>query len=182
MRNLDRQQVIIICIGSLLIGGFGAFKYVPILRQKNAVKKQMDQQVQVIEEVRARSVLVPELRQKKHETELKLQEFSQKIPPGRNFAQLWQQIADVMNEHKLKEQLVQPGPELKTSRICSIPLTIECKGSLNQLFSFFRDLESFDRLIRFEEIQFENDTDFTGFVKMNAKANIYYQPESTDKG
>ena len=181
MRNPDRQQMLILAASALLIGGFGVFKYIPVIRQKHALLERMDQQEQVIHQVCAQSALWPELKQKKLQVEKELTPFSQKIPQGRSFAQLWRQIADVMNDCNLKEQLVQPGTELKSDRLCSIPLTIECTGSLAQLFSFFQKLESFDRLIRIEEVRFENDTNFTGVLKMNAKANIYYQPGSTDK-
>ena len=62
----------------------------------------------------------------------------------------------------------------------SIPLTLECRGSLKQLFAFFQAMEDMDRLVRFEEVKFENDSDFNAVVKLNVKANVYYQ--SDDKG
>ena len=85
-----------------------------------------------------------------------------------------------MNACKLTDQLVQPGEELKSDQLCSIPLKLECRGSLEQLFAFFQAMEDMDRLVRLEEVQFENDSDFSAVVKLNAKANVYYQ--SDDKG
>jgi Tfp pilus assembly protein PilO len=182
MRNLDKQQLIILAVSIVLGGGFVVFKYVPIIREKHALHKQMDQQALVIEQVCSQSALWPELKYKKVQIENQLAPFAEKIPQGRNFAQLWQQVAEVMNAYNLQEQVVQPGDELKSGQLCSIPLTIECKGSLVQLFTFIQELENLHRLIRFEKIQIENDKEFTGFVKMNAEASIYYQPDSTDNG
>lgn len=182
MKYPDKQQAIILAVSAVLMGGFGVFSYVPILRQKHAIREQMDQQAQVIEEVCSKSVLLPEIKHRKNKIEQEMEPFFRKIPQGRNFAQLWQQVADVMNECSLKEQLVQPGSELKSSRLCSIPLMIECKGSLEQLYSFLQQIEDFDRLIRFEQIEFKNDDDFSGFVKMNARASVYYQLDRTDNG
>ena len=59
------------------------------------------------------------------------------------------------------------------------PLTIECTGTAEQIFTFFRMLENFDRLVCFEEVQMENDKDFGAMLKLNAKANVYYQPKKT---
>ena len=67
-------------------------------------------------------------------------------------------------------------------QLCSIPLTLECKGSLEQIFAFFQSLENMDRLIRIEEVTLENDTDFNAVVKLKAKANVYYQPDDKEMG
>jgi hypothetical protein len=53
---------------------------------------------------------------------------------------------------------------------------------LEQLFAFFKAMENMDRLIRFEEVKFENDSDLNAVVKLNAKANVYYQPDDRGNG
>ncbi|MHC4385798.1 MAG: type 4a pilus biogenesis protein PilO, partial [Planctomycetota bacterium] len=158
------------------------FRYIPIVRQKYAIQKQMDQQNLVIDEICSQSALIPELRQKKSQLEKQLLPFTQKVPHGRNLSTLWRHIAEVMNECKLTEQLVQPGVELKSEELCSIPLTIECKGSMEQVFTFFQSLENIDRLIRIEEVTLENGDNLSSIVKMNAKASVYYQPDESDNG
>jgi Tfp pilus assembly protein PilO len=135
-----------------------------------------------MQQVCTHSALIPELKQQRDRLSVQLAPFDQKIPTGRNFAQLWQQIADVMNACNLSDQLVQPGLELKSDRLCSIPLTIECKGTLEQIFAFFQSLEGIDRLIRIEEVKLENDAAFDAAVKLSAKASVYYQPDEMDNG
>jgi len=178
--KLDKQQLIILALSAVILCGFGVFQYIPIARQKHAIGVQMKQQDQLSNMIYSQSVLLPELKHQEKQLLEELTPFSKKIPQGRNFAPLWQQIADVMNEYQLTDQLVQPGEELKSERLCSIPLTLECRGSLEQLFAFFQAMENMDRLVRFEEIKFENDSDFNAVVKLNAKANVYYEPD--DKG
>lgn len=180
--KLDKQQLIILSLSAVIVCGFGVFQYIPLIRQKHAVQEGMAQQDQLSEMICSQSALLPELIQQEKQLQEELIPFSRKIPQGRQFSQLWQQIADVMNECKLTDQLVQPGEELKADSLCSIPLTFECRGSLEQLFAFFQAMENMDRLIRFEDVKFENDSDFNAVVKLNAKANVYYQPDTGDNG
>jgi len=182
MKKLDKQQLIILGLSTVIVCGFGIFQYIPIIRQKHANRDRMAQQNQLYEKICSQSVLLPELKQQENQLREELTPFFKKIPQGRHFAQFWQQIADVMNECKLTEQLVQPGEELKSDQLCSIPLTLECRGSLEQLFAFFQALENMERLVRIEEVTFENDSDFNAAVKLNAKANVYYQPDNRDNG
>ena len=107
-------------------------------------------------------------------------DFDRKIPKNRNFADLWDQIAKVMNRHNLQEQLVQPGTEIKGDELNCIPISIQCTGSHSQIFEFFKSLQKFDRLIRVESVTLTNDSDFTGRVKMDADANVYYQADGSN--
>lgn len=176
----DKQQLIIIGLSIAILGGFGIFQYIPVIHQKSRLREQMTQQDKLSETIYSQSVMLPELQQQEKQLQQKLVPFTKKIPHGRQFAQLWQQIADVMNECKLTDQLVQPGEELKSDQLFSIPLTLECKGSVKQLFTFFKAMEDMDRLVRFEKIKIENDSDFNAVVKLTVKANVYYQPENKD--
>jgi Tfp pilus assembly protein PilO len=182
MKNLDKQQIIIVLLAVVVAGGFAAFRYTPIVRQKYAALQQMEAQDTVMQQVCTDSAQIPELKLQRDQLRDELVTFTQKVPKGRNFAQLWQQIADVMNACELSDQYVQPGHELKSDQLCSIPLKIECKGTLEQIFSFFQSLESVDRLIRIEEVRLENDAEFNAVVKLFAKASVYYQPDETDNG
>jgi type IV pilus assembly protein PilO len=176
----DKQQLIIVGLTVVILCGFGMFQYIPVIREKHAIQDGMAQQDQISEMICLQSALLPELKQQEKQLQEELIPFAKKVPQDRQFAQLWQKIADVMNECKLTDQLVQPSEELKSDPLCSIPLTLECRGSLKQLFAFFQAMENMDRLVRFEEVKFENDSDFNAVVKLNAKASVYYQ--SNDRG
>ena len=93
---------------------------------------------------------------------------------GAQFAELWQQIADVMNRLNLTDQIVQPGKENIGRTINSIPITIQCAGRSSSCSSFSA-LRRFDRAVRIEKCQLLNDNDFSGQLKLNAVATIFYQ-------
>lgn len=176
MKRIDRQQAIILIVGAIILIGFGIFRYIPIVRRKLEIREQMTRQSLSMEQYQTYIRRLPELRQQKRQLTEKLSRSEGKIPEGKQFAQLWRQIAEVMNECSLQDQLVQPAAEIQSDDLCCVPIKIECTGSLQQIFLFFRLLEDFDRLICFEEVQLENDKDLSAALKLNAKANVYYQP------
>ncbi len=180
MKQVDKHQAVILVLGVVILTAFGVFRYMPIVNKKMAMNEQMAQQSLSMEQIQEYCRRLPELNLQKRALEEKRQEFLTKIPEGKQFAQLWQDIAEAMNECRLDDQLVQPGTEEKSEELCSIPLKIECRGTLEQIFAFLQKLEGFDRLVCFEEIQLENSSDFSAVVKLNATAKVYYQPEKGD--
>ncbi|HIJ70566.1 MAG TPA: type 4a pilus biogenesis protein PilO [Planctomycetes bacterium] len=181
MRFLQRQQMIIIVLTAALMSGFAMFLYYPLSRQTRAVKQADAAQTSSAAKADARRKQLPLLRKQTGKLERRLQNFDQKLPTGREFAGLWQQIADVMNEHKLKDQLVQPGSEIQSPHLNCIPISIRCSGTDEQIFEFLKSIEKLERLIRIEKFSLENDRDFTGWLKMNAEAYVYYRSSEPDK-
>ena len=175
--KLDKQQTIIIVLAAILLCGFGVLQYIPVIHQRGKICDRMTQQDQLAETLCVQTTMLPELRHQEKELRDALVPITKKIPEGRHFATLWQQIADVMNACNLTNQLVQPGKELKSDQLCSIPLTLECQGSIEQLFAFLKAMEGMERLVRFDQVKLENDSDFKGIVKLYAKASVYYQSD-----
>lgn len=181
MKFLQRQQVIIIVLVGSIIIGFSIFLYYPLSRQTKAVQKADAAQSTAAQKADARKRQLPVLREQTEILAKELQNFDERLPDSREFAVLWQQIADVMNEHKLKDQLVQPGNEIRGSRINCIPISIRCSGRVARIYEFLKSLEKLERLIRIESFKLENDNDFTGWLKMNARANVYYRASAFEQ-
>lgn len=181
MRQMDKHQIMIVVSSLTLLAGFGVLRYLPMLREKLDAKKEMMSYSQTIEQVQDYAGRLPELRLEKKQLQEKLRQSPGSIPEGKQFARLWQQIADVMNDCQLVEQSVQPGTEQVSDELCCIPLTIECSGSLDQMFAFFQSLEQLDRQVHFQDVELNNSDDFDATVKLNAKANVYYQAKSEEK-
>jgi Tfp pilus assembly protein PilO len=86
-----------------------------------------------------------------------------------------QQIAAIMKDCGLGEQVVLPGKESKTDDLNCIPIHLACKGTLADLFRFFARLQSLDRLVRIEKVALDNDTDLTGQISMQVEAVVFEQ-------
>jgi Tfp pilus assembly protein PilO len=80
-----------------------------------------------------------------------------------------------MNEHDLKEQVITPGAEVEAERFRCIPVSMQCKGKLSQIFKFYHQLQALDRLVRIEQVRLSNDSGYDGQVSMETKAVIYYR-------
>ena len=182
MKFLQRKQIILIVLVCSIIAGFATFLYFPLARQTKAVEQADAAQSAAADRVDARKRQLPILREKAEALGRDLANYDKRIPQSREFAVLWRQIADVMNKHNLKDQLVQPAGETQGSQLNCIPINIRCSGRLEQIFEFLKSLEKFERVIRIEQLRLENDRDLGGWLRMNAEAKVYYRSSASEQG
>jgi len=177
MRQLDKQQWILITTVLLCVTGIGGLRVAPLLHQRRTLDETIQQHRQTLEEIHADGARLPDLAQQLDHMRAQAAVFDARIPAGRGFGDLWQQIADLMNQYHLSEQHVQPGPAVQADQLGAIPLTLAAVGTMQDLFAFFQAIEQWQRLIRFEQVELVNDSRSDGSVKLNAKAVLYYQIE-----
>ncbi len=180
MNRPDNQQVMIITVAVIITVGFTLLRYVPLANRKTDVRQARSEAMMRADSLTTKTSQLSAMRQKAVALAGDLEKYDMQVPEGRNFAGLWQQIADVMNAHGLTDQLIQPADEIRGESINCIPISIQCTGNLNHVYELFNSLGELDRLIRIEHIQLLNNKDFNGIVKMQAKANVYYKPIRTE--
>ncbi|MHC5061960.1 MAG: type IV pilus inner membrane component PilO [Planctomycetota bacterium] len=181
MKLLQKQQVVIIVLAVSIIAGFATFLYYPLARQTKAVKQADAAQSAAAAKADARKQQLPILRGKVDALSQSLANYDRRIPEKREFAQLWRQVADVMNKHDLKDQLVQPAAEIAGADLNCIPISIRCSGRMEQIYEFLKSMENFERVIRIEHFKLENDIDLRGQLRMNAQANVYYRSSGSEQ-
>ncbi len=175
MKYPERKQVQIIGIAAAVIVGFVVLRFYPLARRMRDIRHLRSAQDIAVTQVREYSIGIPVLRRQVGELRVSLADYARRIPPGRQFADLWHRIADVMNRHNLQDQIIQPGSETTGPTVGCIPITIQCSGTLEQVFEFLKSLADFERVIRIDKLQLLNDADFSGRIKLNADAKVYYQ-------
>ena len=171
----ERQQLTICIVAVVIIGGFVFFRYLPIRRRIKAIRQTKSTQTLTVVKGSADSKQLQLLKEQLLELQKELENYESNIPEQRALGEFLQGIADVMNEHNLTEQVIEPGNEVRAEKLNCIPVNIQCKGKLAQIFDFFRRLQVLDRLVRIEQVKLSNDSDFSGEVSMEAKAVIYYR-------
>ena len=107
----------------------------------------------------------------------KLENYGENIPKQRDHGLFMQQIFELMKQNNLKEQVIEPHQEIEAEGLICIPINMECKGNLAQIFNFYKQLQEQDRLIRIEQIKFKNSSTFNGEVGMKAEIVIFYRTE-----
>lgn len=125
---------------------------------------------------------VPQLKEQVEEMKPDVGDFEVKIPHGRSHGIFLQNLAQTMQQYGLTELVIQLGAEVKTSELSGIPIDIRCKGTLVQIFEFFKSLESFERIVRVGGITLTNDDKLDGVLTMIAKVEIFYRMQNETAG
>ena len=173
-----KQQIINAILAAVMILGFIVFGYLPLNKKTKAVKQAKLEQKLAIEKASMESKQLHVFKKQLEILQQKLATYDQKIPKQRELGTFLQQMASLMNEYDLKDQLIQPGTEIIADNLKCIPISMKCKGGLDQIFEFFKSIQTSDRTVRIEQVQLVNDNDFNGEITMHAKAFIYYQSEA----
>lgn len=175
----EKQQIAILCLAFSMVIGFVLFRYLPLQKRIKAVEQRRAEQRLAIAESQRQSEQLPILREQLLKLQRTVGNYESNIPAQRDLGVFLQQIANLMDEHNLKGQQVQPGKEIKADTLNAIPVNIQCKGKLKQIYEFYRRLQKLDRLVRIEQVKLENDRDFSGQLSSQTKVVIYYR---TNKG
>ncbi len=171
-----KQQMWLYVVGVLFCADFVFYGYMPSHRRLRSLHEAGVQQERTIQVAAAQGEELPGLMVRLRNIEEIVAHYDSYIPPDASQAVFLQEIARVMTGHSLIEQVVVPGKETDSDGIRCIPIRVNCKGSLNDVFGLFHDLQGMDRLVRIERVLLQNDRDFAGRVSMETEAVIFYQP------
>lgn len=163
----------------LMVSGFVLFRYLPLRERMATVDRTKAAERKAVNDDVMQGRLLPVLEEQTRNLSESIGDYEAKIPRQRELGTFLGRITDLMNEHNLKEQVVTPGSEAKSDELNCIPVDIQCKGNLAQMFEFFKGLQSLERLVRIEQIKLSNDADFSGELRLETRAVIYYQTVAT---
>ena len=175
----ERQQLAICVAAGVMVGGFVLLRYLPLRNRMKTLSQTQAAQKQIIAKGTADNQKLLVRKEQLLKLQQKLENYETNIPEQRDLGVFLHSIADLMNEHKLSGQMIEPRKEIKTEKLNCIPVNMKCKGKLAQIFEFYRRLQMLDRLVRIEQVELRNDSDFSGrAVSMDAKAVIYYSAKA----
>ena len=179
---LFRERQLVICVvAGVMVGGFALFRYLPLQKRIKAVESLLVGTQIAVAKASAESDQLSALKEQLLGLQRRIGNYEASVPCNRNLGVFLRQIADLMNEHNLTEQLVAPGKEIKADVLNCIPVNMECKGKLTQVFEFYRRVRKLDRLVRIEQVELVSGSDFSDEVSMQTKAIIYYRPGENKK-
>jgi Tfp pilus assembly protein PilO len=170
-----RQQVIICIVAGLFVADFVLFGYLPLKNRLKAIKQARTAQNTVIAKAATQRERLPALRQQVQGLQSVVADFEANVPAQKYIGEFLQQIANLMTQYNLSEQVVAPSKEIEGDGLNCIPVDVQCKGKLARIFEFYKSLQDLDRLVRIEQVSLTNDTDLGGQVSMQTMAVIYYR-------
>ena len=173
----ERQQVLICIAAVVMVGGFLLFRYFPSREKLRSLEQQRVERTLAITKASNDSLLIPTIKEQLARLQEIAENYEKNVPAKRSLGEFLHRIADLMDSHGLKDQLVQPGEEVASGRLNGIPISVQCKGNLKQMFKLFKSFVGSERLIRIEQVKLSNAKDFSGDVTMQTKGVIYYRSE-----
>ncbi len=174
----ERQQIVICAAAAVIICGFVLLRYLPLQKRVNSLRQAHASQMLAISKTSAESQQIPAIKEQLQQLRTEVENYERQIPARRELGEFLQKIANLMNEHNLQGQVIQIGEEIRAGELNCIPVSMQCKGRLSQIFEFYRCVQGLDRLVRIEHVKLVNDGDFNGEVIMQTNAVIYYRAEA----
>ena len=77
---------------------------------------------------------MPAVREQLQHMRTAAEKYELQIPVQRELGEFMQNVAKLMNDLDLKGQMIQPGREIHTGELKCIPVNMQCKGKLSQIF------------------------------------------------
>jgi Tfp pilus assembly protein PilO len=171
----ERQQIVIFIVAAAMVCGFVLLRFLPLRREAKFLEEAYASQMLAITRASDEIRQIPAMREQLQSLKIAVGNYERQIPPQRELGEFLQRIANLMDENNLKGQIVQPGQEIKAGGLNCIPISMQCRGRLSQMFEFYKRVQELDRLVRVEHIKLVNDDDFSGEVIMQTNAVIYYR-------
>ena len=186
MKIFREKRQIVICVAiAAMVSGFVLLRYLPLRRKTAAVRSKVIETRLTIAKTGQQNAQLPTLTEKLLKLQSKTANFNLKIPQQMALGEFLHKIANLMNDHNLSDQIVLPTKESGISdsekfmsantKLNAIPVKMQCKGRLPQIFEFYKSLQKLDRTIRIDKVKLENRTDYSGEVTMQTTAIIYYR-------
>lgn len=177
-RSGCKQQAWLYAVAALFCADFVIYGYMPSHRRLQSLQATGMQQRRMIETAAAQGKELPALRTRLKNVEQIVEHYDAYVPQEVSLGAFLQDIARIMTEHHLTDQVVVPGREMESDAVRCIPVHVNCKGSLRDVFGFFHDFQAMSRLVRMEKVMLQNDHEFMGRVGMDADAVIFYRPQA----
>lgn len=173
----DKQQLVICAAIAVIVSGFVWFQYLPMKKTKKALRSRKLEQTLTITRSMKESKKITVVEENLKQLRRTVGDYEAAIPAEKSLGVFLHRLADLMSEHDLRDQVVQPGKEMEMEKLMCIPLDMQCKGKLKHILEFFRRMRKLQRLVRIMHVTLTNDHDFNGDVTMKTKAAVYYRTE-----
>ena len=136
----EKQRILIFCAIGLMVGGFVLFRYLPLKKKMKTLNIEKGETQIAISKASTQANQLPELEKRLDELQNSVGNYELKIPSNSELGTFLQQLSELMNEHNLKEQLIEPEKETEADDMKCIPVKMHCKGTLEQVFEFYKEM------------------------------------------
>ena len=174
MHIKEKKQALLILAAVGMVAFFWLLVFMPQRRELRSLSEKREAAAAKREDALAKSGELGGLFAKRAKLEGEIGDFEKRVPGSSEFGGFIQEMTNLMNEHGLSNQSIQPGNLIKEKEFSCIPVEMHCRGGLKEMFLFFDGIEKLSRLVRIGEFRLKSDEEFSGEVTLEAKAYIYF--------
>lgn len=160
------------------MAGFAAFvlfRYFPVSKELNEINAVREEQNLIIAKGISDKEQLQLFEEYLQELKDKLGNYENNVPKRKDLGLFLKEIAALMENNNLKDQAIQPLDGVKADELICIPVNMKGRGTLSEIYEFYKNLQELDRQIRIKQVKLENGNDFDGDIKMETEIVIYYR-------
>ncbi len=161
-------------VAALLVVDFILFGYGPSITRLKSLKHAQKAHQQIMSNSIKQNQKLVDLRKQVQSMNRDIEQWEVRIPHERELGKTIKKLSQLMSQYQLVDQQITPGIETQSDELGVIPVTLECRGDMQQLFEFYRDLQADDRLIRIQEISLQKKNDRFGGILMKTELMLFY--------
>jgi Tfp pilus assembly protein PilO len=170
-----KQQLWVLGIGVLFVADFVLCGYWPSHNRLAALKEKKAYCEQTIQIGHAKALQLGAFRNRLSDTDEVVGRYDAYAPAEGSLGTFLRQVSEVMTKHQLSDQVVVAGKETQAEELVCIPVHITGEGALADVFGFFKDMRTMDRLVRIDRTTLRNDNTYAGRIAMDAEVIIFYR-------
>lgn len=169
---LNRTQIWIYLVCSLLVADFVLFGYLPAKRQLDGLRQVLAQEQHNQQLAQYYRRQLSPLRQRLSDLDQQLLAYSRLIPKDPQIGTFIQDLCELMRGRLSNYTLVPSGPQ-QADGIWSTQVQVGCEGTLPDIYAFLKDLRSAERLVRITGLRICNDRSITGRLKAEMELEVF---------
>lgn len=169
---LNRAQIWIYLVCSLLVADFVLFGYLPAKRQLDGLGQILAQEQHNQQLAQYYRRQLPQLRQRLSDLDQQVLAYSALIPEDPQMGPLIKQLCVLMAGRLFNYTLVPSEPH-QADGIWRTPVQVVGEGTLPDIYAFLGDLRSMERLVRIIGFRVSNDRSITGRLRAELDLEVF---------
>lgn len=173
---------IIVAPGAALAVAYLAFVYLPGQRAINALREQVTNTEQYVEQGQTMALATEATRQEFERTRSYVGAWEDSAPSEDELSGLFGRISRLAKDSGTTTVRFDPQPAAAYDKVRRIPVTMACAGSFGQISEFLRGLEGLDQTVWIESLQMEGSGENEEDVQCELTLGIFAgNPDDSDQ-
>ena len=178
----SKTQLSIYIVGAMLVADFFLFGYWPSRQRLEALQQTQAKQQSLSTLSKIHQRQLPAVKAYLTQCEQTLAHCRNRIPVQRELGSFLQEVSAFMDRNHLADHEIRPGEEYVAQGLMAVPVTVRCRGDLKDLYAFYRQFASIERLVQIEKVRFTRAQDPRRGVQVDARMVIFYRPGTSEGG